>query len=198
MLFARHGLKIIDVDKIALHGGSVLVHVALEDSVHQATRRLAQVLNEEDDLQLAHVAAWRRFAEQLEEWRDQLLDFLDKLIAGGSRLAGYGAPAKGNTLLSFCGIGAERLPYLVDKSPQKQGLFTPGQHIPVVAAEELLLRQPDVTLILAWNFAEEIVAQQSAYIRAGGRFAVPIPTPRLLAAKHDRRRRHSTTPANPG
>lgn len=197
-LFARFGLQVIDVDKIALHGGSVLVHVAHESSAHEPTRRVAQVMNEEEDLQLAHVVAWRRFAEQVEEWRERFQSFLDKLLAGGSRLAGYGAPAKGNTLLSYCDVRADRLPYLVDKSPQKQGLYTPGQHIPVLAAEELLLRQPDVTLILAWNFADEIVAQQSAYARSGGRFAVPIPTPRLLAGKHDRRRRHSATPANPG
>lgn len=198
VLFARFGLKIIDVDKIALHGGSVLVHVAHQNSLHQPTKRVAQVMHEEHELQLRQTTAWQRFAEQVEDWRDRFIPFLDRMIARGWRLAGYGAPAKGNTLLAYCGIGPDRLPYLVDKSPQKQGLFTPGQHIPVAPVEELLARRPDVTLILAWNFAEEIVEQQAAYVRSGGRFAVPIPSPRILAAKHDRRRRHSPAPANPG
>ena len=197
-LFARFGLKIIDVDKISLHGGSVLVHAAHEVSAHQPTKRVAQVIAEEEDLQLNQVTAWQHFAEQVEEWRDRFVPFLDKLIARGSRLAGYGAAAKGNTLLAYCGIGPDRLPYLVDKSPQKQGLFTPGQHIPVREVDALLVDQPDVTLILAWNFADEIVEQQAEYQRAGGRFAVPIPTPKILATKHDRRRRHTTAPANPG
>ncbi len=197
-LFAGFGLKIIDVDKIDLHGGSVLLHAARTASAHQPTKRVAQVIVEEDDLQLRQVTAWQRFAEQVEEWRDRFVPFLDKLIARGSKLAGYGAPAKGNTLLAYCGIGPDRLPYLVDKSPHKQGLFTPGQHIPVFPVTRLLEDGPDVTLILAWNFAEEILEQQTDYQRAGGRFAVPIPSPRLLAAKYDRRRRHSTAPANPG
>jgi hypothetical protein len=196
-LFARFGLEIIDVDKISLHGGSVLVHAAHANSAHEPTARVAQVLLEEEDLQLAQVPAWLRFAEQVEEWRNLFVPFVDKLRARGLRLAGYGAPAKGNTLLAYAGIGPDRLPYVVDKSPYKQGLLTPGHHIPVCPVEKLVSDRPDVTLILAWNFADEIVEQQLEYQRAGGRFAVPGPTPRLLAAKHDRRRRHSTAPANP-
>jgi 2-polyprenyl-3-methyl-5-hydroxy-6-metoxy-1,4-benzoquinol methylase len=197
-LFARFGLQIIDVDKISLHGGSVLVHAAHVHSHHQPTRRVAQVLAAEEDLQLRQIAAWQRFAEQVEEWRNQFVPFLDKVVRRGLKMAGYGAPAKGNTLLAYAGIGPDRLPYVVDKSPLKQGLLTPGQHLPVYPVEKLMVDRPDVTLILAWNFADEIVEQQLDYQRAGGRFAVPIPTPRLLAAKHDRRRRHSTAPANPG
>ena len=197
-LFARFGLKIIDVDKISLHGGSVLVHAAHETSAHQPTKRVARVIAEEDDLQLRQVTAWQHFAEQVEEWRDRFVPFLDKLLARGTRLAGYGAPAKGNTLLAYCGIGPERLPYLVDKSPYKQGLFTPGHHIPVRGVDSLAADRPDVTLILAWNFAEEIVEQQADYQRAGGRFAVPIPSPKILTAKPNRKRRHSTAPVKPG
>ena len=197
-LFALFGLKIIDVDKIALHGGSVLVHAAHVGSSHEPTKRVTQVLAAEEDLQLRQVTAWLRFAEQVEEWRDQFVPFLDKMLLRGMRLAGYGAPAKGNTLLAYAGIGPDRIPYVVDKSPLKQGLLTPGQHIPVYPVEKLIADRPDATLILAWNFTDEIVEQQLEYQRAGGRFASPIPTPRLLAAKHDRRRRHSTAPTNPG
>ncbi len=197
-LFARFGLKIIDVDKIPLHGGSVLVHAAPENALHQPTRRVAQILAAEDDLQLGQPSAWQRFTEQVEAWREDFCEFLDKVQSRKLRLAGYGAPAKGNTLLSYAGVGPDQLPYLVDKNPLKQNLFTPGQHIPVFGADKLMSDRPDLALILAWNFADEIVEQQADFERAGGRFAVPIPSPRILAAKHDRRRRHSTAPANPG
>jgi C-methyltransferase C-terminal domain len=95
-------------------------------------------------------------------------------------LAGYGAPAKGNTLLSFLQFGPEHLPYIVDRSPLKQGRFTPGTHIPVVAPERLLTDQPDYVLLLAWNFADEIVAQQAEYRKRGGKFMVPVPEVRIL------------------
>lgn len=93
---------------------------------------------------------------------------------------GYGAPAKGNTLLNYCGINAQLLPYIVDKSPLKVGLYTPGMHIPVLLVETLLKKQPDYVLILAWNFAEEIVQQQQLYRERGGQFIVPLPEPRIL------------------
>ena len=98
----------------------------------------------------------------------------------GQRVAGYGAPAKGNTLLGFLEIGPELLPYIVDRSPLKQGLYTPGTHIPVVAPERLLADQPDYVLLLAWNFVDEILAQQAEYIKRGGRFMVPVPEVRII------------------
>jgi hypothetical protein len=114
--------------------------------------------------------------------KEELLDFLDRLRGQGLRLAGYGAPAKGNTLLNYCGIGVDRLPYLVDKSPFKHGLRTPGQHLPVFGIEKLLEDQPDVTLLLAWNFAEEILVQQREYQNRGGRFALPLPVVKLIGS----------------
>ena len=95
-------------------------------------------------------------------------------------MAGYGAPAKGNTLLNYCGIGTDMLSYTVDKNPMKVGLYTPGMHIPVLPVAALLERQPDYVLILAWNFAEEIMRQQQAYRARGGRFIVPLPTPEVF------------------
>jgi hypothetical protein len=98
-------------------------------------------------------------------------------VDAGHTLAGYGAPAKGNTLLNYCGIDGRVLPYTVDKSPLKVGLYTPGAHIPVLPVSVLLERQPDYVLVLAWNFAEEIMRQQQEYRSRGGRFIIPIPTP---------------------
>jgi novobiocin biosynthesis protein NovU/D-mycarose 3-C-methyltransferase len=179
-LFARFGLGLVDATLLPIHGGSLLVEVAHADGPYQFSRRVEPFLGHEQDQQLAAPATWRRFAERVVRLRAELPAFLDRLIAGGLRLAGYGAPAKGNTLLCYCGIGPDRLPYVVDKSPFKQGHLTPGQHIPVHDPRKLLENRPDAVLILAWNFAEEVVAQQAEYRRTGGRFLVPVPRPRFL------------------
>ena len=120
------------------------------------------------------------FAERARKIKRDLHDTLTTFAREGRRVAGYGAPAKGNTLLGFLEIGPELLPYIVDRSPLKQGLYTPGTHIPVVAPERLLADQPDYVLLLAWNFADEILEQQSEYVRRGGRFMVPVPEVRVL------------------
>src|SRR6185369_3976379 len=99
---------------------------------------------------------------------------------GGRWVAGYGAPAKGNTLLNYCGIDKTWLPFTVDRSPLKVGRLTPGMHIPVLPVDTVLEQRPDYLLMLAWNFAEEIMAQQAAYREAGGRFILPLPSPRVV------------------
>ena len=121
--------------------------------------------------------AWADFAAHVEESRDRLNGEIDRLLERGKRVAAYGAAAKGMTLLAYCGIDARRLPYVVDKSPLKQGRLTPGHRIPVYESEYLLQDRPDVVLLLAWNFADEIVAQQAEYRKAGGRFLLPLPDP---------------------
>jgi hypothetical protein len=104
---------------------------------------------------------------------------LRDLTSSGKTVAAYGAPAKGNTLLNYCGIGVDLLPWTVDRNPLKVGLFTPGMHLPVFPVETVLERRPDYLLILPWNFADEIMRQQRAYADAGGRFIIPIPNPRV-------------------
>ncbi|MEE9421519.1 MAG: methyltransferase C-terminal domain-containing protein, partial [Gammaproteobacteria bacterium] len=99
----------------------------------------------------------------------------------GKTVAGYGAPAKGNTLLNYCGITTDLLPYTVDKSPMKVGLYTPGMHLPVLPVETLLEKQPDYVFILAWNFADEIMRQQSEYQKRGGQFIIPLPEPKIVS-----------------
>src|SRR5205814_382797 len=127
----------------------------------------------EENLHLRTLPAWKGFADRVARVRRELPAFLDGLRREGLTVAGYGAPAKGNTLLCACEIGPDRLAFTVDRSPAKQGLLTPGTRIPVRPPEALLEERPDVCLILAWNFADEIVQQQAAYREAGGRFAVP-------------------------
>jgi hypothetical protein len=112
--------------------------------------------------------------------RHTLLALLHSLLEDGRTIVGYGAPAKGNTLLNFCGIDTSMVPYTVDKNPFKVGRYTPGMHLPVRAPAALLADQPDYALILAWNFADEIMLQQAEFAARGGRFIVPIPAPRVL------------------
>jgi len=122
-------------------------------------------------------AFYAGFADRVRALRDELRAVLQALKRDGHRIAAYGASAKGSTLLNYCGIGAETLDYVVDRSTAKQGRYTPGSHLPILAPAHLLEDRPDYVLLLTWNFAEEILAQQAEYRRRGGRFLVPVPAP---------------------
>ncbi len=176
-LFERFGLEVIDAREVAIHGGSVVVLAQRRGGPWRVSPALAPVIERETQAGLHCPGPWLSFARRVAESKAALLGEISRLQQAGKSLAGYGAPAKGMTLLSYCGIGNPHLPYLVDKSPHKQGLLTPGHHIRVLAPEKLLQDQPDVVLVLAWNFASEIVNQQQEYQRRGGRFLLPIPMP---------------------
>ena len=177
-LFARFGMELVDVQEVAIHGGSIVVSAQLKGGPHTPTSNVARVIGQEESAGLHLLEPWRKFALRVAKSKAALLAELDALKKAGKRVAGYGAPAKGNTLLAYCRLGTEQISYVVDKSPYKQGLLTPGHHIPVYAPEKLLQDQPDVLLLLAWNFAPEIVQQQAEYARRGGKFLVPIPAAR--------------------
>jgi SAM-dependent methyltransferase len=177
--FEEHGMSVVDAERVPLHHGQLRVHVQRrgEGTVHPG---VDNVLANERAAGLEHFPTYRKFAERARRIKRDLHETLSDLWRKRERVAGYGAPAKGNTLLGFLEIGPELLPYIVDRSPLKQGLFTPGTHIPVVAPERLLTDQPDYVLLLAWNFVDEIVAQQAEYRKRGGKFMVPVPEVRIL------------------
>lgn len=179
-IFDRLDMVVHRVDRTPVHGGSLRVHAGPRPHWKTNGETATALLEEEKKRGLVDEACYRDFSARVEKNREDLLALLNRLKGGGKTLAGYAAPAKGNTLLNYCGIGTDFLPYTVDRAPMKVGKRTPGMHIPVVAADELAKRRPDYTLILAWNFAEEIQRQQSAYREAGGRFIVPIPEPKIL------------------
>jgi hypothetical protein len=178
------GLEVIDVEEVAIHGGSVLVTFQPIGGPRFATPAVERMIDRETEAGLDQVEPWSAFARQAIASRDQVLQELGRLKNQGLRVAGYGAAAKGMCLLAFHGIGPDLLPYVVDRSPYKQGLYTPGHHIPVRSPDVLLEEMPDVVMILAWNFAEEIIAQQAEYLRRGGKFLLPVPTPRYVDASH--------------
>jgi SAM-dependent methyltransferase len=178
-LFERHGMRIVDAQRVPLHHGQLRVHVqrAGEGEVRPSVE---EILAAEKSAGLDRFETYLRFAERVQKIKKDLHEALTSIAKRGERIAGYGAPAKGNTLLGFLEIGPDLLPYIVDRSPLKQGLFTPGTHIPVVTPERLVTDQPEYVLLLAWNFADEVMKQQAQYLRNGGKFMVPVPEVRLL------------------
>ncbi|WP_428395232.1 methyltransferase domain-containing protein [Lichenicoccus sp.] len=176
-LFAQHGLTLFDVEELPTHGGSLRIFVRHADNARLAvTDAVASVLADEVASGLTQIQTYRTFAEGVVACKCALLDFLISAKRRGERVAAYGAPAKGNTLLNYCGVGPELVAFTVDRSPHKQGLLLPGTRIPIRAPEALAEARPDYLLILPWNLREEIVEQMAVHRGWGGRFVVPIPS----------------------
>lgn len=173
-LFERQDMDLVDAERLPLHHGQLRVFVARRGAARRSAR-VDEILEGERKAGLDRFETYREFAERSLGIRKALRETLIELRRQRKRVAGYGAPAKGNTLLSFSSIGPELVEYIADRSPLKQGLYTPGTHIPVVPPRRLLEDQPDYLLLLAWNFLDEIAAQQAQYRARGGRFIVPVP-----------------------
>jgi SAM-dependent methyltransferase len=173
-LFARHGLALQDVERMPIHGGSLRVTVGVAGG-RGASPSVEHLLREEDRWGVTRLEFYERFADAVGELKTSLVALLSDLRSRGKRLAAYGAAAKGSTLLNCFGIGRDFLEYAVDRSPHKQGRYMPGVHLPIDAPARLLRDRPDFVLLLTWNFAEEILEQQSEFRRGGGRFIIPVP-----------------------
>ena len=174
-LFARVQMRIVDVEELWTHGGSLRVYVRHADVAGPPSEAVADVMSRERAAGLDGLAGYRRFASQVVRTKCDVLAFFVEAARRGETVVGYGAPAKGNTLLNYCGIGPELMPFTVDRSPHKQGLYLPGSRIPIRAPEALLASRPDYVFILPWNLRDEITQQMSAVREWGGRFVVPIP-----------------------
>jgi len=177
-IFARHALRITRVERTPLHGGSLRIFV--RHDTHAADETVAVLRAQEDELGVGSLDYFQNFTAHAAAIRETLREQITILKDEGKTLAAYGAAAKGSTLLNFCGINVADLAFVADRSPHKQGKLMAGAYVPIVPAEELAQRAPDVTLLLAWNFADEILAQQQAYRAAGGKFLIPIPNVRLV------------------
>ena len=173
---ATAGLRVVDVDELGTHGGSLRVYARPEEDAGEPAAQVKALLAEEESAGLHTVAGHAGFANEVLRIKSDLVGFLLTAAAEGRSVAGYGAPGKGNTLLNHCGIRSDLLSYTVDRSPWKQGKFLPGTHIPIYSPERIAETRPDYVLVLPWNLREEI-SQQLDYVRSwGGRLVFPIPT----------------------
>ena len=176
-LFQRHGLTIVDVERLPIHGGSLRFYASKSGTASEAVTRLKA---EETEAGIASFEFYRDFGQKVAGLRERLRTLLQSLKKEKKRIAAYGASAKGSTLLNYFGIDGETLDFVVDRSTVKQGLYTPGTHLQILPPEALVERRPDYVLLLSWNFADEILAQQAAYRKQGGRFIVPIPDVKVV------------------
>ena len=179
--FARHGITLFDVEELPTHGGSLRIYGRHEkNEALPVTENVAELRKRELREGFDRLETYQGFAKQVEETKRSLLEFLIQAKREGKTIVGYGAAAKGNTLLNYCGVRTDFLDYTVDLNPHKQGHFLPGTRIPIYAREKIRETKPDYVLILPWNLKDEI-ASQMAHIREwGGRFVVPIPKVEVL------------------
>ena len=181
-VFARHGLTVFDVEELPTHGGSLRIYGQhAENTKREVTSRVEALLAQERAAGLDHLDAYRSFAEKVKRVKCDVLQFLINARREGKTVAGYGAPAKGNTLLNYCGIGPELVSFTVDRSPHKQGHYLPGTRIPIRGPEAIGQARPDYVLILPWNLKDEITEQMKEIRSWGGRFVVAIPSLEVLA-----------------
>jgi SAM-dependent methyltransferase len=178
-LFERHGLELFDVERLPIHGGSLRLH-ACHRGARSVRDSVAALLALEEEKGIRSMDYYEAFSAKAARIKAGLNDLVARLKKEGRSLAAYGASAKGSTLLNYAGIDRAVIDFAADRSTYKQGRFTPGTHIPIVPAEALAQKQPDYTLLLTWNFAEEILRQQQAYRDRGGKFIVPVPDLKII------------------
>lgn len=183
LMAKRHGLKVVDVEELSTHGGSLRVHMAHEGSKQAVARTVEDLLARELKSGLDKVATYESFAARARRAKRDLLLFLISANNDGKSICGYGAPGKGNTLLNYCAIGTDFLDFTVDRNPYKHGRFTPGMHIPIHDVDAINAARPDYILILPWNLKDEIIHQMHHVAEWGAKFVVPIPFVTIIDPK---------------
>lgn len=176
-LFRRHGLYLNRVEELTIHGGSLRIFVEKNENTDES---VSSMLANESAIGLDSFEFFAEFSDRVNGLRSKLLDLVGDLKGKGHSIAAYGAAAKGATMLNYCGLDTAQLDFVVDRNVNKQGKHMPGAHLPILPPEALVEHKPDYVLMLAWNFAEEIISQQQEYLAGGGKFIVPVPEPRIV------------------
>jgi hypothetical protein len=174
------GLRVFDVEELATHGGSLRVFTCHSTASHATTSRVENLRTIERRHALDEIAGYEGFVDRIDDIKAQFLNYLASAEASGRKVAAYGAAAKGNTFLSVCGVAYPRIDAVYDRSPAKQGKFTPGSHIPILAPDQIKKLRPDDVIILPWNISDEIVRSMSFIREWGGRFVIAIPNLKIL------------------
>ncbi len=176
-LFRQHSLYLNDIKRLSIHGGSLRLYVEPAESVKDSVRSL---LDDEASQKADHFIFYKDFADTVHKLKKDLFGLLTSLKEKGKNIAAYGAAAKGSTMTNYVGIDSHLIDFVVDRNTHKHGKYMPGKHLPIFGTEKLLEKMPDYLLILAWNFAEEIMEQQDEYRQNGGRFIIPVPEPAVV------------------
>ena len=179
-LLRRHGLEIVRVERMPVHGGSLRVSAAIAGNGTRPDGSVAEALAAEERWGVGDAAAYRPLVEGAATVRDHLRALVDDVRSDGAAVAGYGAAAKGTMLLNYCDLGTDRVGFVVDRNAAKHGHFVPGTRQPVLPVDALADARPEYLLVLAWNLLQEVVDQEAEHRRRGGRFIVPVPEPRVL------------------
>ncbi|MFI9566636.1 class I SAM-dependent methyltransferase [Streptomyces rishiriensis] len=182
-LFESHGLRVVDVHTVDVHGGSIVVFAAPATAGYEVRPAVAEMLAEERSQGIAEESTYQNFAERTERVRAQIRELVRSLVADGKTVAGYGAPTKGSALLTACGLGHQEIRFCSDTTALKQGKLLPGSRVPIWSPEQASDHVPDYYLLLAWNYASEIITKEKSFLEGGGRFIVPIPEPRVISAE---------------
>lgn len=179
-LFSMHGLRVIDVEDVWIHGGSIRATICHQAAVHLPSPGLEEALKREIEAGILDPECWRSFGDRARTQKSLLRELLSGIVAQGKVVAGYGASGKGQTMLQFCELNRDMVAFIADKSKEKIGKLTPGTHIPVVSPEEMRVAGVDYLVLFAWNFADEIIKQEQALVDQGVRFIHPLPHPHYL------------------
>ena len=178
--FKKHGMEVFDAKRVESHGGSLRVFIKMAEDKHKIKDSVNKLLDYEKKMGAESIDLYKKFADNVYSVKENLVSYIKDIKKRGKTIAAYGAPAKGNTLLNFCSIGADYIDYVVEDNELKIGLYTPGTHIPVVGSKILDDKIPDYILILAWNFAKEILEKTKKYAKQGVKFIVPLPEPKIV------------------
>jgi SAM-dependent methyltransferase len=187
-ILRQHGLRVMDVEELPTHGGSLRVYACPQDASHRTSAQVGSLRQKEVAAGLDCLDTYRDLSHHMVEVKCSVLEFLIQARRAGKSVVGYGAPAKGNTLLNYCGVGPELLPFTVDLNPHKQGLWLPGSRIPVRAPEAIFEARPDYLFILPWNLEDEIIRQMDGIRAWNGKFVIPIPELRVFDGVRSRDR----------